>query len=138
MLTDMLALIIAVILSLEADFVQTKSSALMSEPQVATGHMSYHAPDYMLWAYETPEAMRWEIDGQKSNVNPQVQKLLRMIMRSIAGETTDDPALQKESKKLFRDIRITMDERNEVARRVEMTEKNGDMTIIEFTNVHKQ
>ena len=138
MLTDMLALIIAVILSLEADFVQTKSSALMSEPQVATGHMSYHAPDYMLWAYETPEAMRWEIDGQKSNVNPQVQKLLRMIMRSIAGETTDDPALQKESKKLFRDIKITMDERNEVARRVEMTEKNGDMTIIEFTNVHKQ
>ena len=134
----MLALIIAVILSLEADFVQTKSSALMSEPQVATGHMSYHAPDYMLWAYETPEAMRWEIDGQKSNVNPQVQKLLRMIMRSIAGETTDDPALQKESKKLFRDIKITMDERNEVARRVEMTEKNGDMTIIEFTNVRKQ
>lgn len=134
----MLALIIAVILSLEADFVQTKSSALMSEPQVATGHMSYRAPDYMLWAYETPEAMRWEIDGQKSNVNPQVQKLLRMIMRSIAGETTDDPALQKESKKLFRDIKITMDERNEVARRVEMTEKNGDITIIEFTNVHKQ
>ena len=134
----MFALIIAVILSLEADFVQTKSSALMSEPQVATGHMSYRAPDYMLWAYETPEAMRWEIDGQKSNVNPQVQKLLRMIMRSIAGEATDDPALQKESKKLFRDIRITMDERNEVARRVEMTEKNGDMTIIEFTNVHKQ
>lgn len=134
----MLALIIAVILSLEADFVQTKSSALMSEPQVATGHMSYRAPDYMLWAYETPEAMRWEIDGQKSNVNPQVQKLLRMIMRSIAGEATDDPALQKESKKLFRDIRITMDESNEVARRVEMTEKNGDLTIIEFTNVHKQ
>ena len=134
----MLALIIVVILSLEADFVQTKSSALMSEPQVATGHMSYRAPDYMLWAYETPEAMRWEINGSKSNVNPQVQKILRMIMRSIAGETTDDPALQKESKKLFRDIKITMDERNEVARRVEMTEKNGDMTIIEFTNVHKQ
>lgn len=134
----MLALIIAVIVSLEADFVQTKSSALMNEPQVATGHMSYRAPDYMLWAYETPEAMRWEIDGQKSNVNPQVQKLLRMIMRSVAGESTDDPALQKESKKLFRDIRITMDERNEVARRVEMTEKNGDMTIIEFSNVRKQ
>lgn len=134
----MFALIIAVILSLEADFVQTKSSALMNEPQVATGHMSYRAPDYMLWAYETPEAMRWEVNGQQSNVNPQVQKLLRMIMRSIAGETTDDPALQKESKKLFRDIQITMDERNEVARRVELTEKNGDMTIIEFSNVRKQ
>ena len=134
----MFALIIAVILSLEADFVQTKSSALMNEPQVATGHMSYRAPDYMLWAYETPEAMRWEVNGQQSNVNPQVQKLLRMIMRSIAGETTDDPALQKESKKLFRDIQITIDERNEVARRVELTEKNGDMTIIEFSNVRKQ
>ena len=134
----MLLLMLAIIVSLEADFVQTKSSALMSEPQVATGHMSYRAPDYMLWAYKSPEAMTWEVNGQQSNVNPQVQKLLRMIMRSIAGETTDDPALQKESKKLFRDIRITMDEHNEVARRVEMTEKNGDRTIIEFSNVRKQ
>lgn len=131
----MLALIIATILAIEADFVQTKSSALMSEPQVSTGHMSYRAPDFMQWSYKTPQALTWEIDGDKSNVNPQIQKLLRMIMASIAGGTNEDAKLQKESKRLFREVNITMDERNEVAKRVEMTEKNGDTTVIEFIHV---
>ena len=134
----MLALVIAVIVSLEADFVQTKSSAMMSEPQVSTGHMVYRAPDYMQWAYKTPQALVWEIDGERSNVNPQVQRLLRMIMSSIAGGSTDDPKLLKESKKLFREINITMDEQNEAARRVELIEKNGDRTVIEFSRVTKK
>lgn len=134
----MLAFIIAVIVSLEADFVQTKSSALMNEPQISTGHMIYRAPDYMQWSYKTPQAMIWEIDGEKSNVNPQVQKLLRMIMSSIAGGNTENAQLRKESKRLFREVNITMDESNEVARRVEMIEKNGDTTVIEFEHVKKK
>jgi outer membrane lipoprotein-sorting protein len=134
----MLALIIALILSLEADFVQTKSSAMMSAPQVSTGHMIYRAPDYLQWAYTSPQAFTWEIDGERSNVNPQVQKLLRMIMASIAGGNEIDPKLQKESRKLFREVNITMDERNEAAQRVEMIEKNGDTTVIEFTNTKIQ
>jgi len=131
----MLAIIIAIIVSLEADFVQTKSSAMMNEPQVSTGHMSYRAPDFMRWAYQTPEVLSWEINGTESNVNPQIQKLLRMIMASVAGGSNDDPKMQKESKKLFREVNITMDERNEVAQRVELIEKNGDRTLIEFKNV---
>ena len=134
----MLALIIAVILSLEADFTQTKTSALMSEPQVSTGHLVYHAPDYMQWAYTSPQTITWEINGTKSNVNPQIQKLLRMIMASIAGNSQEDEKMQRESKRLFKAINITMDERNEVAKRVELIEKNGDVTIIEFKNVVKQ
>ena len=128
----MLAFIIAVIVSLEADFVQTKNVAMMNEPQVSTGHMSYRAPDYMQWSYKTPQALVWEIDGEKSNVNPQIQKLLRMIMSSVAGGNTDDMKLQKESKRLFREVNITMDEKNQVAQRVELIEKNGDATVIEF------
>lgn len=134
----MLALIIAVILSLEADFTQTKTSALMSEPQVSTGHLVYRAPDYMQWAYTSPQQITWEINGTKSNVNPQIQKLLRMIMVSIAGNSQEDEKMQRESKKLFKAVNITMDERNEVAKRVELIEKNGDVTLIEFKNVVKQ
>lgn len=134
----MLALILAVIVSLEADFVQTKTSAMFAEPQVSTGHMTYRAPDYMQWAYLTPQQLVWEIDGEQSNVNPQIQKLLRMIMASVAGNTAEDPKLQKESKRLFREVNITMDEAGEVARRVELIEKNGDTTTIEFTNVVTQ
>lgn len=131
----MLAFIIAVIVSLEADFVQTKTSALMSEPQVSTGHLVYRAPEYMQWSYRTPQPLVWEIDGNKSNVNPQIQKLLRMIMSSISGQNQDNEKMQRESKRLFHMVNITMDERNEVAKRVEMIEKNGDTTIIEFNHV---
>lgn len=134
----MLALILAVIVSLEADFVQTKTSALFADPQVSTGHMTYRAPDYMQWAYISPQQLLWEIDGEQSNVNPQIQKLLRMIMASVAGNSADDPKLQRESKRLFREVNITMDEAGEVARRVELIEKNGDTTTIEFTNVVTQ
>lgn len=121
-------------MGLEADFVQTKSSAMMNEPQVSTGHLVYRAPDFMQWSYRTPQAMTWEIDGEKSNVNPQIQKMLRMIMSSISGVASEDPKLQKETKKLFREVNITMDEKNEAAKRVELIEKNGDVTVIEFKN----
>lgn len=129
------AFILSVILSLEADFVQTKNVAMMSEPQVSTGHLSYRSPDYIRWAYISPQTMVWEVNGEQSNVNPQVQRLLQMIMASISGEATDDAKMQRESKKLFRSVQITMDEQKGVAQRVEMVEKNGDTTIIEFTNV---
>lgn len=134
----MFALILSVILSLQADFVQTKSVAMMSEPQVSTGHMTYRAPDYIRWAYSTPQTVVWEIDGDKSNVNLQVQRLLQMIMTSVAGGNTNDPKLQRETKKMFRSVNITMDETKQVANRVELIEKNGDITIIEFSNVITQ
>ena len=130
----MLLFILAVIMGLEADFVQTKSSAMMNEPQVSTGHLVYRAPDFMQWSYRTPQAMTWEIDCEKSNVNPQIQKMLRMIMSSISGDAAEDPKLQKETKKLFREVNITMDEKNEAAKRVELIENNGDVTVIEFKN----
>ena len=131
----MLALIISAIVSLTADFTQTKHVAMMREPQVSQGHMVYRAPDYMKWQYTKPNAVVWEINGTESNVNPQIQNLLRMIMTSVAGEGTENAKLQKESKKLFKSVTITMDEKNHVAQRVELVEKNGDTTIIEFTNV---
>ena len=130
----MLALILT-ILSLTADFTQTKHVAMMREPQVSQGHMIYRAPDYMKWQYTKPNVVIWEIDGQTSNVNPQIQNLLRMIMASVAESGTADAKMQKESKKLFKSVNITMDEKTHVAQRVELVEKNGDTTIIEFSNV---
>lgn len=129
------ALILSVILSLEADFVQTKNVAMLNEPQVSTGHLSYRAPDYIRWAYTSPQTLVWEVNGEQSNVNPQVQRLLRMIMSSISGEANDDAKTMREVKKMFRTMNITMDEQTGVAQRVEMVEKNGDTTIIEFTHV---
>ena len=58
-----------------------------------------------------------------------------MIMSAIAGNNTDDPKLQRESKRMFQSVNIVMDEASGVAQRVELIEKNGDKTIIEFSNV---
>ena len=134
----MLALIIAAIIGLEADFMQTKQVALMNEPQVSSGHMTYRAPDFMRKKKKKPETIVWEVDGDKSNVNPQIQKLLRMIMSSIAGNTQEDTRMLRESKRLFKAVNITMDEKQGTAKRVELIEKNGDTTIIEFSNVIKK
>ena len=59
-------------------------------------------------------------------------------MASIAGNSQEDERMQRESKRLFKAVNITMDERQEVAKRVELIEKNGDVTLIEFKNVVKQ
>ncbi len=131
----MLTIILSVILNLTADFTQTKSVAMMREPQVSQGKMVYRAPDYLKWEYTSPNAVVWEMNGQESNVSPQIQNLLRMIMASISGAEESDDKLRRESKKLFRSVNVIMDEQRKVAQRVELIDKNGDTTIIEFSNV---
>ena len=131
----MLILILSVILHLTADFTQTKSVAMIREPQVSQGKMVYRAPDYLKWEYTSPNAVVWEMNGQESNVSPQIQNLLRMIMASISGAEESDDKLRRESKKLFRSVNVIMDEQTKVAQRVELIDKNGDTTIIEFSNV---
>ncbi|MBR2167925.1 MAG: outer membrane lipoprotein carrier protein LolA [Paludibacteraceae bacterium] len=131
----MLTLILSVILNLTADFTQIKSVAMMREPQVSQGKMVYRAPDYLKWEYTSPNAVVWEMNGQESNVSPQIQNLLRMIMASISGAEESDDKLRRESKKLFRSVNVIMDEQRKVAQRVELIDKNGDTTIIEFSNV---
>lgn len=127
--------IVSVIVSLTADFTQTKQVALMSEPQVASGHMVYRAPDYLQWAYTSPQEIVWVMDGESSNVSPQIQRLLRMIMASIAHPDIQDEKLQREVKRFFQSVDIEMDERTGAAKRVTLVEKNGDITRIEFSHV---
>ena len=97
--------------------------------------MVYHAPDTLQWSYLTPNTVVWEMNGAQSNVNPQVQGLLRMIMACIEGQDMNDPKMKREYKRFFRSIEIEMDESGNVAKRVQLVEKNGDVTLIEFNNV---
>jgi outer membrane lipoprotein-sorting protein len=49
--------------TLEAAFVQRKESALLLEPEVATGVFSYAAPDRVRWEYDDPTAISLVITG---------------------------------------------------------------------------
>ena len=146
----MLALILGVILQLSADFCQTKQSAMLVEEQVSPGHLTYRAPDYLRWEYTSPIQLVWELDGEKSNASPQVKRLLKLIMQTIACDnlqTTDDFEVSmkngvyyllpknRELKQFFSAIQLEIDAQTKVARKVILTEKNGDISTIVFNNI---
>ncbi|MGN1240792.1 MAG: outer membrane lipoprotein carrier protein LolA [Paludibacteraceae bacterium] len=140
-------ILLAALLHLEADFVQVKEMQLMEGKQVSSGHLSYHAPDYMRWEYQSPENLVWEIDGEQTNTNPQVKRLLQMIMATIAGESLNDNAnfevqqegnrytltpKKRELKQMFQQIILTLQPETQIAEQVVLIEKNGDTSTIRF------
>lgn len=146
----MLAFILGVILHLSADFRQTKQSVMLVDEQVSVGHLTYRAPDYLRWEYTSPIQLVWELDGEKSNVSPQVKRLLKLIMQTIACDklqTTDDFEVSvkngvchllpknRELKQFFTNIQLEIDSTTKVAKKVILTEKNGDVSTIVFYNI---
>lgn len=146
----MLAFILGVILHLSADFRQTKQSVMLVDEQVSVGHLTYRAPDYLRWEYTSPIQLVWELDGEKSNVSPQVKRLLKLIMQTIACDKlqpTDDFEVSvkngvyhllpknRELKQFFTNIQLEIDSTTKVAKKVILTEKNGDVSTIVFYNI---
>lgn len=146
----MLAFILGAILHLSADFRQTKQSVMLVDEQVSVGHLTYRTPDYLRWEYTSPIQLVWELDGEKSNVSPQVKRLLKLIMQTIACDklqTTDDFEVSvkngvyhllpknRELKQFFTNIQLEIDSTTKVAKKVVLTEKNGDVSTIVFYNI---
>jgi outer membrane lipoprotein-sorting protein len=147
---NVLIIILGTILQLSADFYQTKQSQILVEEQVSTGHLIYRSPDYLRWEYNSPIQLVWELDGDNTNVSPQVKRLLKLIMQTIACDnlqtTADYEVLLKdgmyqllpknrELKQFFKSIQLEIDPKNKVAKTVVLNEKNGDVTIIKFNNI---
>ncbi len=143
-----LSLILCTILGIEADFTQVKEVRMLKEPQVATGRLSYHAPDKMCWEYISPDTGKWELGN--SATSPQVQQLLQFIVNTISGDYLQDSAdfavvqegntylltpKKRELRQLFQSVQITLNESTHVAEHVVLTEKNGDKSTISFYNV---
>jgi outer membrane lipoprotein-sorting protein len=53
------------LVTLEADFVQLKESAMLIEPETASGMFSYAAPDRVRWEYATPNPISLLIEDGK-------------------------------------------------------------------------
>ncbi len=53
------------LVTLEANFVQRKESALLLEPEEATGVFSYASPDRVRWEYLEPNPISMLIDGEQ-------------------------------------------------------------------------
>ncbi len=95
---------------------------MLSETIVTTGVMTYEHPDKISWVY----------DGGVTAQLP--AQMLAFIRKAVAGEF-DTKKLPKQVKQLFSDVQIEMNEKTNVAKRVILTEVNGDVTTIVFYDV---
>lgn len=147
---NILVIIIGLILQLSADFCQTKQSQFLVEEQKSTGRLIYRSPNYLRWEYTSPMQLTWEIEGEKSNVSPQIKRLLKIIIQTIACENLESNTdfnvshegdmynlvpQNRELKQFFTLIQLEIDPNTKIAKRVVLNEKNGDITTINFYNV---
>lgn len=107
---------------IHAKFTQTKECMMLNETIVTTGVMTYEHPDKISWVY----------DGGVTAQLP--AQMLAFIRKAVAGEF-DTKKLPKQVKQLFSDVQIEMNEKTNVAKRVILTEVNGDVTTIVFHDV---
>lgn len=139
--------------SLEADFTQQKTSAMLTQPQFSNGHLSYRQPDYLRWEYIYPTSLVWLVDGQQSNLSPQIRQMVRLIMGSIDGSylkensdffvtISDNEVLlipkRRQLSQLFSSIKLQINPSVGIANRVTIVERSGDTTHILFSNVSTQ
>ena len=124
----MKALFIILFIALfDADFVQTRTSDLLVEPQVMTGHIRFENPDKISWQY----------DNLAETKLP--EPMLNYIRTLIASEQNHEDGWQsinplpKQLRKMFSEVRIHF--KNNVATEVLLTEPTGDQTRIQFKNV---
>ena len=142
--------IILAVTSFSAHFAQEKHSSMFSTPQKSRGELTYRAPDYLRWEYTSPQTIVWELDGEQGNMSRQLKSLVMLIRQSISGDflavEKDFEVIQdgndvtlipknRETKRLFTKIQITLNSKTQIADKVEMIEANGDKTVITFSDV---
>src|SRR5947209_10520992 len=61
--------------TLQADFKQEKTLALLSKPEVSTGRFSYQKPNNVLWTYDSPKRVTMLIaNGMMTTYYPELNK----------------------------------------------------------------
>jgi outer membrane lipoprotein-sorting protein len=61
--------------SMEAEFRQEKTLALLAKPEVSTGHFVYQKPNSVLWTYDAPKKVTMLIaDGTMTTYYPDLRK----------------------------------------------------------------
>lgn len=87
-------------------FTQQKTMAMLAEPTVAEGLMSYNSPDKMRWEYTSPYAFALVVDGEKitkiTGGNEEIldaksgrmyQGIVNIIMSSATGQKLFDKSM---------------------------------------------
>src|SRR5206468_11665326 len=65
--------------TLQADFKQEKTLALLPNPEVSSGHFTYQKPNNVLWSYDSPKRVTMLIaNGVMTTYYPELNKAERI------------------------------------------------------------
>ena len=112
--------------SMQCDFVQTKHVKMLNQNVVSTGKMYYQRSDKLRWEYVTPYKYSFILNGSKVKINgPRRSDVINVQRNKVF----------KEMKQMFQNIKLYFNKQNSMVTKVELTEKNGDRTVIVLKNV---
>ena len=150
--------------SLSAKFTQEKTSSLFTDKMVQKGKLNYKSPKQLRWEYTSPKAMTVIFSngkvllktekGTTSNPNKMLGEMGNMIINTINGnflkENSDFSTryyktkggqyavvltpVNKRIKAYYKSISITLSSSTFLADKVMLTEANGDVTTITFSD----
>ncbi len=151
-------------ISIQSDFEQTRSLAIMEEPLISSGKFYYKKPDLMKWDQQLPTPYYFIINGTKairfdgnkrkvmSSNSPQIAHFKNFIMGTIDGSMlkSDDYATlftrngnlirvellpqQKTMAKKIEKIELLFEYDKMMLQQLIITEVGGDIMDIIFTN----
>lgn len=150
--------------TLQCNFVQEKTSALVSEKAVSKGIMMFQSPSMLHWEYIAPtpstlilnenNAALFNQNGKRmgneqmlkqlgrliiSMVNSEGLKLNKQFSSEIFEEENNEVLIvltpvQKRLKDFYSTIELKIDPKTLLANEIVLNEKSGDKTIISLTN----
>ncbi|MDR0872800.1 MAG: outer membrane lipoprotein carrier protein LolA [Prevotellaceae bacterium] len=149
--------------TLQCDFVQEKTSALVAEKAVAKGILLYQSPSMLRWEYTAPtpsililngnNAALFNKDGNRVGNDKMIKQLGGLIISIINGDgiknskqfstevfETDSQfrvvltPVQKRLKEFYQSIELKIDKNTFLASEIVMNEKSGDKTVIYLNN----
>ena len=122
--------------SIQCRFTQTKSAKLLKEKMISEGRMLYRQPAELRWEYTKPNDFAFVVKNDQVTVSSEGKVRKFDGQRAKAFNYTVHLLPQnKELKKLFVRFVLELTPALNMATAVEMYEKNGDVTRIEFSEV---
>lgn len=149
--------------TLQVDFTQEKSSKALANKVVSKGKMSYKRTNFLRWSYTSPSTYSIILNergaflkkANGSTQNKMLGELGGLIARTISGNglvNNSDFTISyykgsdilvymipknKRLQGMYKNMEVYLNPQSYLATKVKLTEKNGDVTVIKFTN-HKQ
>ena len=149
--------------SLKVNFTQEKTSKVFTSKVTSSGKMSYKKPNYLLWSYTSPTAYSIILNdkgaffknAKGSMKNKAIGELGGLLARTVGGDglvASSDFSVEyyqksdivvvmkpkvKKMQDMYSKIEVFLNPTTYLATKVKITEKNGDVTVINFSGHQK-